>query len=80
MEFQQSHKFAEATKNVRRAKVESTVDRRTVTILLGWKNLNNQEISGRYKTVDSKVDLRSKQENPLILATQNPVWLIMFTK
>ena len=63
--FELGHNAAETTKNICCAKGEGTVDHSTVTRFC-WgfcKNLNDQLMSDRAKTINSEVVLISKLES-----------------
>ena len=68
-EFKLGHNFIEASKHICYAKVKCAVDHSTVTRWLkkfhsSYKNLNNQAKLSRFKTVDSKVNLKAMEANP----------------
>ena len=65
-----SHNIPEATKDIYCGKSEDTVEHSTVTkwfkkFCSGWKNLDNQVISDKHKTVNSEAVLQKIEANPV---------------
>ena len=88
-EFELDHNPAEATKNICYAKGEGIIDHSTAIrkkFCLGCKNLNEAR-SGRNKSIDFEAMLQAIEANlvtlkeyQVSLASNSPVWFVIFTK